>query len=308
MDIFQKVPADIQIEIALWMTFSQLKPFLHENDFLGRLGIVPGTLYLWKSEWIHVPCRLLSVAIHDTHLSMAILPEEEWQKKRHRSITIESPVEFHRLLLPLHAKVYPHVVSVTPTDIVVHMGRTFYPSPPSLTVGSVVDAMDTYGVWYEAVVVNVSPPQHDRVLVHFQGWDDNWNTWFPTTSKHLAPHRTFTKPWREQLEMHDLLEIRDQGRWHRARVQGILYTEEEIFISWYVRQYHSILFHSRWIHRNDPGLQPIGMHTHAYPREGGYQYRYFCFQVWPPSPLTMDASDQPLFLRMDRHTQNFSLF
>lgn len=284
------LPLELQVEVASFLTFRDLKPFRLGNDFLARLGIVRNRTYLYKSEWMYVPCRILSLHYGEETLRLVIVVEE----KRRRFETLLSPAHFHQLFLPLTAKVFPHVVSVSEQEMVVHMGSAFYTTPP-VPPGALVDVMDSYGVWYEGCVLTA---EIDRVEVHFLGWDERWNAWYSHDSKGIAPHRTFTRPWRHTLETLQLVEIRDMGRWHRAHIHAVNHEQSEVFVSWYVRLPAStIFFSSKWMSRDDVDLQPIGTHTYAYPYEGSYQHRFFCFHAWPR--FEMHEGDEPLFLRIE---------
>lgn len=168
-----KVPEDLHGLIASFLTFSELKPFLG-NGFLARLGIIVNKMYLYKSDWMYVPCRILST--HYDHgtgaLRVTLVVQESWEHRhRGRTETVLSPAHFHQLFLLLNAKVYPHIVSISDeVNMVVHMGRAFYDSP-CLALNLLLDVMDPFGVWYEGVVVSFLP---DKVLIHFQGWDTAW--------------------------------------------------------------------------------------------------------------------------------------
>jgi ubiquitin carboxyl-terminal hydrolase 8 len=101
-------------------------------------------------------------------------------------------------------------------------------------VGDFVDAQDSTGKWYEAIVRDVS---EDIVTVHYAGWATRWNGKIqrhpngPKDVDHaakcvvpIAPLWTHTTRWREGIEMGHQLEIRDstsnvlQPKWFRGTV------------------------------------------------------------------------------------------
>mmetsp|Transcript_30782 Transcript_30782/g.45536 ORF Transcript_30782/g.45536 Transcript_30782/m.45536 type:complete len:1052 (+) Transcript_30782:47-3202(+) len=106
-----------------------------------------------------------------------------------------------------------------------------------IDVGDFVDAQDTAGNWYEAVVREVGM---NHVLVHYLGWASRWDgkirrrnddEELPNgiSKKCLAPAPLWahTKPWRQNIEVGQNLEIRDsrsttvQPKWFRAIVLEI---------------------------------------------------------------------------------------
>jgi hypothetical protein len=71
-----------------------------------------------------------------------------------------------------------------------------------LTLGSIIQAMDTVGKDYVATVVGVRP---DSVCVHYMGWPDSWNEWIDRTSARLQPRGPFplrSLPLRELFATH----------------------------------------------------------------------------------------------------------
>jgi hypothetical protein len=74
-----------------------------------------------------------------------------------------------------------------------------------LFVGSVVDARDVQGRWFDAVVV-----EFDEVMgvkVHFRGWASKWDVWMGPGDDSLAEPFTHTTRWR-QLSLGDGVEMR----------------------------------------------------------------------------------------------------
>ena len=59
--------------------------------------------------------------------------------------------------------------------------------PETWTVGYMCDALDTFGDWFQAKVIEVEDNQ--RVKIHFQGWPAKWDEWLKVTSERLAPHK-----------------------------------------------------------------------------------------------------------------------
>lgn len=295
---------DLEAEVASFLTFQDLfrwKPFRCWNGFLDRQHIRMGAHYLYEFGKFYIPCRVASFQAKP-HTLHALRVHVRLLNGKHRTETISSPTHFHQTFQPLHSPCLPRVLSISPNhDYVMDMGRAGY-DRPEMRVGALIDAMDPFGIWYESTIVAV---ESDRVFVHFMGWEDRWNVYYPMDSAALAPHRTFTRSWRPLLEMHDFVEILDMNRWHRGRVHAIHTDFDEIFVSWYVRQQpHSIFFHSRWVDRNSFELQPLGFHTHAYPREGSYPHVFSCFEVWGNR---LGPNKDHVFLHMNPYTSHYSM-
>jgi hypothetical protein len=60
----------------------------------------------------------------------------------------------------------------------------------SLVVGSMLDALDSVGMWYPSRVDQTSARY--GVLVHFIGWERKWDTWIQRSSPRLAEVGTHT--------------------------------------------------------------------------------------------------------------------
>jgi hypothetical protein len=76
--------------------------------------------------------------------------------------------------------------------------------------------MDRDGVWYEAVVADVSGGQ---ARIHFDGWDARFDAWLPSRSPAIAIHNTFTPTgWRERLKAGQDVEFREGGLWHHGKI------------------------------------------------------------------------------------------
>ena len=71
----------------------------------------------------------------------------------------------------------------------------------SLAVGMLVDAKDSYGKWYEAIVKQVidESPNGKRLFIHFFGWSDKFNEWIDVNSRRVQPAYSMIEPWREEL-------------------------------------------------------------------------------------------------------------
>ena len=62
--------------------------------------------------------------------------------------------------------------------------------PVSFSVGALVEALDDYGNWCVAAILKV---QHDRVLVHYQGWTNQYDEWIPVASSRFERIGTHCK-------------------------------------------------------------------------------------------------------------------
>jgi len=118
-----------------------------------------------------------------------------------------------------------------------------------ICLGDFVDAQDSTGKWYEAVVVNVTK---DTVKVHYCGWSSKWDcTIFrrrtfsesgqpihiPQCSKIAGPPQALwshTRNWREEVQIDDEIEVREstsdlqRPRWLRATVRAISSQKEAV--------------------------------------------------------------------------------
>ena len=91
-----------------------------------------------------------------------------------------------------------------------------------LQVGDFVDAQDSAGKWYEAVVQEI---YQDTITVHFFGWSSRWDAklskdystevvrkgYSATTRKGPPPEPLWshTKNWRDTLKEGDFVEVRE---------------------------------------------------------------------------------------------------
>jgi hypothetical protein len=75
----------------------------------------------------------------------------------------------------------------------------------SIREGTRLDAMDSRGVWCEAVVLSAS---QTALRVHFLGWASKWDTGFQRCSASLAMLHTHTQVWRPYLRVGSSVEVR----------------------------------------------------------------------------------------------------
>ena len=61
----------------------------------------------------------------------------------------------------------------------------------SLTVDSLVEALDVQNLWYPARVIQM---EGSKVLLHFLGWGDEWDEWIERDSARLRRHRGWGTP------------------------------------------------------------------------------------------------------------------
>jgi len=118
--------------------------------------------------------------------------------------------------------------------------------PSRLRVGDFVDARDSSGRWYEAVVRSVDA---HKVKVHYVGWSSKWDAWIPKSNEEEdredvavalsrqdgrvggesppAPLWSKTPRWRDDIEVGDVVEVReavspaDRPRWFQAVVRAV---------------------------------------------------------------------------------------
>ena len=97
-----------------------------------------------------------------------------------------------------------------------------------LAVGSAIDALDSDMRWFDAKIVEVSPPGtgEDKVKVHYMGWTPKWDVWVNRGDREqMAPLHTHTENWREALGKGDELEVSDKvftnsrrNTWHPGKI------------------------------------------------------------------------------------------
>jgi ubiquitin carboxyl-terminal hydrolase 8 len=105
-----------------------------------------------------------------------------------------------------------------------------------IQVGDYVDAQDSAGKWYEAIIREVN---EDSVTTHYSGWASKWNGKIrrrngrdavPGTARNAAapaPLWTYTVRWRENIKIGQMVEVRDstspvhQPKWFRGYVRKI---------------------------------------------------------------------------------------
>ncbi|KAJ1444808.1 hypothetical protein M885DRAFT_551946 [Pelagophyceae sp. CCMP2097] len=94
----------------------------------------------------------------------------------------------------------------------------------ALRVGQVVDARDSEGRWFDAVVVDLDAVKGAKV--HFRGWSSKWDAWLGLhlDDAPLAQLFTHTDDWR-RLRRGDACEVRSEDAvkplWYEARVTDI---------------------------------------------------------------------------------------
>lgn len=172
---------------------------------------------------------------------------------------------------------FPYFVATDDTKVVVCVGSLFY-TCGHVTLNSVLDVMDSCGIWYEGRVVH---REENRVKIRFLGWSSKWDAWYDLTSPCLAPRYTFTTPWRDSIHVGDDIEYKAHTRWFRAHVVEcdrthlhIRYRHDEIVI----------------VSRTSEHLAPVGMHSPPFV----YRTTYFCINhtQWKKS---RHGSHQPLY-------------
>ena len=89
--------------------------------------------------------------------------------------------------------------------------------PKSLAVDEWIEAQDCEQLWFPAHVMEVA---RTEVLIHFDGWDEQWNEWIPKSSDRLREHRGWgtsmmPKDWQKDAEI-EALDM--EGKWYKAKV------------------------------------------------------------------------------------------
>ncbi|KAJ1461258.1 hypothetical protein M885DRAFT_267022 [Pelagophyceae sp. CCMP2097] len=95
----------------------------------------------------------------------------------------------------------------------------------ALRVGQVVDARDSEGRWFDAIVIDLDAVKGAKV--HFRGWSSKWDAWLglhPNDAP-LAKLFTHTDHWRMLLRREDACEVRSEDAvkplWYEGRVTDI---------------------------------------------------------------------------------------
>ena len=138
--------------------------------------------------------------------------------------------------------------------------------------------MDSCGIWYEGRVVEISDT---RVKIRFLGWSSKWDVVYDMTSACLAPHRTFTSPWRDSIRVGDEIEYRVQTRWFRAHV--VRCDSTHVHITY--RAEHVVI-----VSRDSERLAPFGMHIPPFV----YRKTHFCLNH-PQWKKSQHGSHQSLY-------------
>ena len=92
--------------------------------------------------------------------------------------------------------------------------------PKSLGIGVRIEALDEEDLWYPARVVAA---EGKRVRISFDGWDDQWDEWFPRTSERLCEHRGWGGPsMPNDWQAESIIEALDmEGKWYKAKVLNV---------------------------------------------------------------------------------------
>lgn len=180
---------------------------------------------------------------------------------------------------------FPRVIACTPETVestTVLLGEQCYTPPTDCRVDMQVDAMDCDGIWYEAVVRQVGKK---RVLVHYCGWDERWDTWMSLSSWRLAPFRTFTRPWKETLGLGDRLEVRHRNKWYTAVLRA------KHGSTWTVEVENDAVLKNMDSDQERDDMNPLGVHTRFPYRKKMHVTRLF------PVPLHVPVR-RPLYLHI----------
>jgi hypothetical protein len=184
---------------------------------------------------------------------------------------------------------FPYLVTSDNKKIVVCVGSLFY-NHRHVTTNSVLDVMDSCGIWYEGRVIEIT---ENRIKIRFLGWSSKWDAWYDVASPCLAPHHTFTSSWRDSIGVGDDIEYKAHTRWFRAHVVvcdsthlHIRYRQDEIVI----------------VCRVSERLGPVGVHSPPFV----YRTEFFCLNhaQWKKSH---DLSHPPLYFITYPHAKTSTL-
>lgn len=86
----------------------------------------------------------------------------------------------------------------------------------TLKIGDKIDAMDSWGIWYEAVVID----KHVKngIYVKYKGWNETWNEWYQYDKRfNIAPLNTFTPFWKKEIKKQEVIEYKDDNNmWYET--------------------------------------------------------------------------------------------
>jgi hypothetical protein len=83
-----------------------------------------------------------------------------------------------------------------------------FQAKPNFCKGSLIDAKDTDGIWYESVIIS-DVNEDGKVKIHYRCWEDRWDEVLSIHSDRLAPHRTHTQDWRAKVKSGTLVEVKE---------------------------------------------------------------------------------------------------
>lgn len=252
-----------------------------------------------------MPCEILSVKISSRRTIKIVYQHEDGV----RALDLHDFASFERAFpLQNDPTAIPRYRGKIPTEHgtgwFYELGPLFYPRP-NFSLGALLDAMDDTGVWYEARVVQMLS---DKVLVRFCGWGSSWDTWFMNDSLHLAPFRTFTLPWRHQLDIGTLLEFRrpnlpEPFRWHLGVVEYFDSLRQTIQI----RPTMGFVPRLLTVKTDSELICPLGTHTPSTTTRG-YRQQFGCMRMPQWHRASMMRTGKRVMARVCMHENNIRFY
>ena len=126
-----------------------------------------------------------------------------------------------------------HILIETRTSPSTRWPRAALELEERLQPGDFVDAQDTTGKWYEAIVRDITD---EIVVVHYAGWASRWDIKLKRRRKEIAipddkpalntvaPLWTHTKRWRDDVQVGLVVEVRESSsfvtrpKWYRGKI------------------------------------------------------------------------------------------
>lgn len=104
----------------------------------------------------------------------------------------------------------------------------------TLQVGDFIDAVDTYGKWYESIVAKI---KNDVITVHYRGYPGPWVYNRTQAISSIRPAYTHVHNWRNDLKSGDIIEYSSSSeRWYRGIIthmnpNGNICLDNEVIVS-----------------------------------------------------------------------------
>eukprot|EP00808_Paulinella_micropora_P017247 g47391.t1 len=126
--------------------------------------------------------------------------------------------------------------------------------------GSQIDALNTPNRWNLAEVLEV---ESDKVLVHYEGYGDQYKTWIPLDSPYIMPARMEDfqgneQDWRQHVQVGDYIEELDgQTMWYEAVVREVREDTNQVLVHFVGLDEQ----HDQWMPQGSPNIAERNTHT-----------------------------------------------